>query len=75
MAELSLSVDDDFLQRVRARAGSQGTTVPALVRDYLERYVSGSDDEVADLVVLSKRSAGSSGAGGRTWERGDVYDR
>jgi hypothetical protein len=75
VTELSLSVDDDLLQRARARAEVQGTTVPALVQEYLERYASDRDDEVADLVVLAERSVGSSGAGGRTWKRGDVYDR
>lgn len=75
MTDLSLSVDDDLLQRARARAKVQGTTVPALVQEYLERYASDRDDEVADLAVLSKRAAGSSGDRGRTWKRGDVYDR
>ncbi len=38
MANLTLAVDDQLLRRARLRALEQGTSVNALLRDYLETF-------------------------------------
>lgn len=77
MANLTLTIDDDLLLRARQRALSHGTSVNALVRDYLESFAGeASSAEVGRAFVeLAKQSAGSSGAKGRRWTRDDAHGR
>jgi plasmid stability protein len=77
MANLTLTIDDEVLRRARIRALEQGTSVNALVREHLERYARDEHRRAAlrELVELSKVTAGSSGAEGRTWTRDDLHDR
>ena len=72
---LTITVDDETLRRARIRALSQGTSVNAVLRDFLESY-AGSEIEAAArsrLAQLARASAASSGPGGRTWTREDLY--
>ena len=46
MANLTLMIDDDLLRRARIRALERGTSVNALVRDYLRRFAG--RDETTD---------------------------
>ena len=58
---LTITVDDEVLRRARIRALSQGTSVNAVLREFLESY-AGSDVE-ADarnrLADLARRSRAS----------------
>jgi plasmid stability protein len=38
MANLTIAVDDDLLQKARIRAAELGTSVNAVLRDYLEEW-------------------------------------
>lgn len=72
---LTISVDDEVLRRARIRALTQGTSVNAVLREFLESY-AGSDVETgarARLAALARGSTASSGAGGRTWKRDEIY--
>ena len=72
---LTITVDDELLRRARIRALSQGTSVNAVLREFLESY-AGSEVEAAArsrLAELARSSNASSGAGGRNWNREDVY--
>lgn len=40
MANLTISIDDEVLKRARLRALREGTSVDALLRDYLERFTA-----------------------------------
>lgn len=77
MANLTLTIDDDALQRARERALAEGTSVNAVVRGYLERYARHDRERAAltALAELSDRSMASSGSEGRTWTRDGLYDR
>ena len=73
---LTITVDDVLLRRARIRALSQGTSVNAVLREFLESY-AGSDVEAAarnQLVEFARESTASSGPGGRTWSREDIYE-
>lgn len=76
MANLTITVDDDLLRRARARAVEQGTSVNAVLRDELSRYVeaSGGDRAAEAFLAVAKASAGSSGPHRRSWTRDDLYD-
>lgn len=72
---LTITIDDEVLRRARIRALSQGTSVNAILREFLESY-AGSDVESAArkrLARLARQSTASSGPAGRTWTRDDIY--
>lgn len=77
MARLTLRVDDDVLRRARARALDEGTSVNALVRDYLTRLANdGSRGTALDgFLAIAEASHASSGPNGRQWTREELYDR
>lgn len=72
---LTITVDDELLRRARMRALAQGTSVNAVLRDFLKSYVSydAEGSARARLAELARESAASSGSDGRTWARGDLY--
>ena len=77
MANLTVTISTDVLQRARLRAMQQGTSVNALIRSYLEAFADA--DRAAEsrraLVDLSERTASGSGRKGRTWTRDELHDR
>lgn len=77
MANLTISVDDQLLRRARIKALEEGTSVNAVLRDYLERYTGTGRTQaaLAAFVELAERSRASSGTPGRSWTRDDLYDR
>jgi len=77
MANLTVTVDERVLRRARIKALEQGTSVNALVSDYLQRYAGMGETEkaLAEFLEIAQRVHGSSGPGGRTWKREDLYDR
>jgi hypothetical protein len=76
MANLTLSVDDDILKRARLRATEQGTSVNAVLRDYLEQYAGArSAQEQALRKLLEMSAASPSRRGRRTWTRDELHER
>jgi plasmid stability protein len=76
MANLTVTVDDDLLRKARLRAMEQGTSVNALLRDYLESYAGAAPARkkvVADLLQLSREA--KSRKGRRSWTRDDLHRR
>ena len=76
MKNITLSVDEKVLAAVRRAAADQGTTVNALVREYLTR-VAEHDDRAAKarrrLRELSEASQARIGAA--RWGRDDLHER
>jgi hypothetical protein len=77
MANLTVTVDARVLKRARMRALEDGTSVNALVGDFLQQYAGpdGTQAGLAGFVELASKSTASSGSTGRTWRRGDLYER
>jgi hypothetical protein len=77
MANLTIVVNEAVLQRARARALESGTSVNAVLSEYLTHY-AGADPAKralsAFLDVVSGLDAGS-GADGRRWTREELHDR
>jgi plasmid stability protein len=73
---LTITVDDELLRRARIRALTQGTSVNAVLRDFLESYAGSKTETEArrTLAELARNSGASSGSGGRTWRREDLYE-
>lgn len=76
MANLTIAIDDEVLKRARLRALQQGTSVNALLRDYLNSY-AGDDHEMQvrrEIVESARRSRAGSGPEGRRWTRDELYE-
>jgi plasmid stability protein len=76
MANLTITIDDDLLRRARIRALEQGTSVNALLRDYLVA-LAGADDvhrrALDDLLELASQA--TSRRGDATWTRDELHER
>jgi len=59
---LTLSVDEELIQRARRRADALGTSVNQLVREYLEQLAGNADPEAdaAEFKRLSLLAGGDS---------------
>lgn len=76
MANLTVTIEGDTLKRARMRALEEGTSVNAVVRDYLTDYAgmkAKKDKAIDDLLRLSKRA--KSRRGNRRWTREDLHQR
>jgi plasmid stability protein len=76
MASLTLTIEEDLLRQARIRALEQGTSVNALVREWLQNYADTDRQRSAaqGFLAVAKRSRASSGAAGRNWTRDDIYE-
>jgi len=74
MANLTISIDEEVLKLARIKALKQGTSVNALLKDYLESY-SGSrqiqKDSIKDLLTLSQNA--QSRSNGNKWSRDELH--
>ena len=75
MVNVTIALDEETLRRARMRALERGTTLDALVREYLERLATDDYSTTAGrrFVERSKRARCSSGGAGRQWRRDDAY--
>jgi hypothetical protein len=76
MANLTITVDDRLLKLARMRALEQGTSVNALLREYLQAYAGAADAHARALDDLLELSASaSSRRGAASWTRDDLHER
>jgi plasmid stability protein len=80
MANLTVTIEDELLQKARERAVAERTSVNALVREYLTRYVE--EQEAARrahakrvLAAMDDIATRLNLGGDITWTRDDLYDR
>ena len=75
MANLTLAIDDVLLQRAREAALRQHTTVNALVRDFLGRYVEARSRRLEALEQFEAIAAGIVSASREPWSRETLHER
>jgi plasmid stability protein len=76
MANLTITLDDELLRRARLRAQEQGTSVNAVLRDYLADYIAvGSACQQAADEILRLSSQSRSGRGDCRWTRVELHER
>lgn len=76
MANLTITVNDDSLKKARIRALQEGTSVNALLQEYLDSYSGvrrAQQDAVEKILTVSRQS--KSRRGGRNWSRDELYER
>jgi plasmid stability protein len=73
---ITLALDDELLDQARVYAAKRGTTVTALVREYLIQ-VANSDDRIARARTEIRKMSGRDGlaVGDRGWIRDDLHGR
>lgn len=72
---VTLSIDEELVQRARDLAARQGTSLNQMIRRLLEEATRANarDAVLADLEQLWDESEGDSR--GRSWTREELYDR
>lgn len=75
MANLTITVDDQLLRRARIRAVETGTSVNAVLREFLESWAG--EDRRTDAVrsLLNRSTKARSTRGGRRWTRDELHER
>ena len=77
MANLTITVDEETVKRARMRALEEGTSVNALLREYLDDYAGVRQERqeaLRRILASSRESTSATGPGGRTWTRDDLYE-
>ncbi len=76
MANLTIAVPDEVLKQARQRAVGQGTSVNAVLRNYLGQYAGVELKLVrAAEQVLAISDKTHSARGRKRWTRDDLYQR
>lgn len=76
MSNITLSVDDKIIKKVRKIAIEKNTTLTTMVREYLEQ-VAGRDEARKQKTLASLRQSFarlSRDMGERSWRREELYD-
>jgi len=75
MANLTLSLDDELLQKAREAAVREHTSVNALVREYLKQYVNARERRLRALDALDSVAERTASASGERWSRESLHER
>ena len=70
---ITLSVDEQIVERARKRAEAQGKSLNQLIRDYLQVLAGGDDPERS--VQEFKRLSGSGRSRGWRFNRDEIHER
>ncbi|MDN5865247.1 MAG: DUF6364 family protein [Gammaproteobacteria bacterium] len=75
MANLTLNLSDDILQRAREAALREHTSVNALVRDYLTRYADAKSRRLEALKTLDELARRTHSSSVEKWSRDELHQR
>jgi hypothetical protein len=75
MANLTLAIDDALLQQAREVALRERTSVNALVRDFLSRYVDARQRRLEALARFEAVAATSHSSSSAPWGRETLHER
>jgi plasmid stability protein len=76
MANLTIAIEDDILKQARLKAVGDGTSVNAVVREFLREYTgigSARLESAKRLIALAHESGAE--VGPITWTREALHDR
>jgi hypothetical protein len=75
---VTLSLEEELVRKVRAIAVDRDTTIAGLIRDYLEQLAAGearSDSKIRQLRRLEESFQVQVKVGTRTWTREALHER
>ena len=73
MANITLSLDDELLQKGREYATSRGTSLNSLVREYIKDLAYPTKEEVDGIISRLRKIEGNSK--GVKFDRDSLYER
>ena len=76
MANITLKIDDKFLENVRLFACKKKTSINAIIKERLEQFVSSGqtrETTLKDLDSFFRRSKAR--VGRKTWSRDEIHER
>ncbi len=76
MTNVTLSVDQEVLKQARILALQQGTSVNAVIRDFLKNYIASNQryQQVTER-ILEQAECSQFESNGRKWTRDELYER
>jgi plasmid stability protein len=76
VANVTLVIDDDVLQKARVKAVHQLTSVNAVIRDYLAQWIRDDDERTRLAENVGAHLAGTDyRSGGVRWTRDELHER
>jgi hypothetical protein len=76
VANVTLVIDDDVLQRARVKAVHENTSVNAVLRDFLAHWVRDEDERTRLAQKVVAHLAGTEyRSGGFSWTRDELHER
>ena len=75
MTNLTVAIDDALLQRAREAAVRENTSVNALVREFLSRYVDARSRRLQALEHCESMAAVSGSRSQEPWNRESLHQR
>ena len=75
MANLTLAIDDDLLLQAREAALRENTSVNALVREFLGRYVDARSRRLEALDDFEAIAATTCSTSAEPWSRASLHER
>lgn len=76
MSNLTITTDEQILKKARLRAISEGTSVNAVLREFLELYAGtlrGRSAAIKDILSISESTDSRRGDNG--WTRDELHER
>jgi hypothetical protein len=76
MANVTLSIDEEDLKRARIHAIEEGTSLNAIIRQFVKQYAASSERyrQITETILTHAENSTASSAGKR-WSREDIYER
>lgn len=78
MKNLTVSIDEQVIKNARIRALHEDTSVNSVVASFLRTYANIEEERQSPVQAILQHAdsvSASSGPGGRSWRREDIYDR
>lgn len=75
MANLTLSLDDEILQKAREAALRERTSVNAVVREFLTRYADNHERRLKAMDALDAVAARNQSRSDAGWSRDSLHER
>ena len=75
MANVTLSVDEEDLRQARVMALEQGTSLNAVIREFIKDYIGRTKryGQVSERILRAAEHS-KFDSGGRTWTRDDLHE-
>lgn len=77
MSNVTISIDDEDLKQARIRALQEGTSLNAVIRDFVKQYINRDQQHYQQLTerMLQHTEKANFVSGGRDWTRDELYER